>query len=181
MSFWNDGSLYSNSKSSVETSLLFMSWLSAPTTMRGVMLSGMTAADLGITRRVNVEIPEGFSGRDEGVRFVSATFAQPLDAAKPRAAPNAGKNCLAKEIRLGSISALLMRGAATEEQAKADGAEPLGLYIHVPFCASSCDFCAFYQVHPTAELVEGFMKCLAAEARLVEWRQPLETVFPLAG
>jgi oxygen-independent coproporphyrinogen-3 oxidase len=70
-----------------------------------------------------------------------------------------------------------MRGVATEEQAKADGAEPLGLYVHVPFCASSCDFCAFYQVRPTAELIEGFMKSLAAEARLVDWRRPLETVF----
>ena len=70
-----------------------------------------------------------------------------------------------------------MTRVATEEQAKADGAGPLGLYIHVPFCASTCDFCAFYQVHPTAELVGSFMKCLAAEAGLVEWRRSLTTVF----
>jgi oxygen-independent coproporphyrinogen-3 oxidase len=70
-----------------------------------------------------------------------------------------------------------MRGVATEEQAKADGAGPLGLYIHVPFCASTCDFCAFYQVHPTAELVKGFMQSLTAEAGLVNWHRPLETVF----
>jgi len=70
-----------------------------------------------------------------------------------------------------------MTGVATEEQAKADGAEPLGLYVHVPFCASTCDFCAFYQIHPTAELVEGFMKSLAAEAALVDWHRPLATVF----
>ena len=36
------------------------------------------------------------------------------------------------------------------EQAKADTAGPLGLYVHVPFCASTCDFCAFYQTEPTA-------------------------------
>ena len=70
-----------------------------------------------------------------------------------------------------------MRGVATEEQAKADGAGPLGLYIHVPFCASACDFCAFYQVSPTAELVKVFMKSLAVEAGLVEWSRPLATVF----
>ena len=72
---------------------------------------------------------------------------------------------------------LVMRGVAIEEQAKADGAGPLGLYIHVPFCAKTCDFCAFYQVHPTAELVKGFMQNLAAEAGLVKWHRPLTTVF----
>ncbi|HXQ80669.1 MAG TPA: radical SAM family heme chaperone HemW [Opitutaceae bacterium] len=70
-----------------------------------------------------------------------------------------------------------MRGVATEEQAKAEGAEPLGLYIHVPFCATTCDFCAFYQVRPTADLVRSFMKSLEAEAGLVKWRRPLATVF----
>ena len=38
-----------------------------------------------------------------------------------------------------------MSGLATE-QAKAEPASaPLGIYVHVPFCASTCDFCAFYQ------------------------------------
>jgi oxygen-independent coproporphyrinogen-3 oxidase len=70
-----------------------------------------------------------------------------------------------------------MRGVATKEQAKADGAGALGLYVHVPFCASTCDFCAFYQVHPTADSVAGFMKSLAAEAALVDWRGSVSTVF----
>jgi oxygen-independent coproporphyrinogen-3 oxidase len=70
-----------------------------------------------------------------------------------------------------------MRAVATEEQAKADGAKPLGLYLHVPFCASTCDFCAFYQVDPTSERVGGFMKSLSAEAGLVEWGGPVDTVF----
>jgi oxygen-independent coproporphyrinogen-3 oxidase len=72
---------------------------------------------------------------------------------------------------------ILMRGVATGEQAKAEEVGPLGLYVHVPFCASTCDFCAFYQVHPTAELVEGFIKSLEAEAMLVDWNRPLSTVF----
>jgi oxygen-independent coproporphyrinogen-3 oxidase len=70
-----------------------------------------------------------------------------------------------------------MRGVAIGEQAKAEEVGPLGLYVHVPFCASTCDFCAFYQVHPTAELVEGFIKSLGAEAGLVDWNRPLSTVF----
>jgi oxygen-independent coproporphyrinogen-3 oxidase len=70
-----------------------------------------------------------------------------------------------------------MRGVATVEQAKGEDVRPLGLYVHVPFCASTCDFCAFYQVHPTAESVEGFINCLTAEAALVGWDRPLSTVF----
>jgi oxygen-independent coproporphyrinogen-3 oxidase len=72
---------------------------------------------------------------------------------------------------------ILMRGVATEEQAKGEDVRPLGLYVHVPFCASTCDFCAFYQVPPTAESIAGFIKTLAAEARLVSWNRPLSTVF----
>jgi oxygen-independent coproporphyrinogen-3 oxidase len=72
---------------------------------------------------------------------------------------------------------LLMRAVATEEQAKAEEAGPLGLYVHVPFCATTCDFCAFYQVHPTAESIEGFIKSLSVEAALVDWNRPLSTVF----
>jgi oxygen-independent coproporphyrinogen-3 oxidase len=72
---------------------------------------------------------------------------------------------------------LLMRAVATEEQAKGEGAKPLGLYVHVPFCATTCDFCAFYQIRPTAESVEGFINSMTAESRLVDWSRPLSTVF----
>src|SRR5580693_9266367 len=122
-------------------------------------------------------MPDGFSGSDEGVRFVRPIVAQPPRRSAPRAAPQAGRNCLAKEIRLRSISMLLMRAVATEEQAKAEEARPLGLYVHVPFCATICDFCAFYQVRPTAESVAGFIKTLSGEAALVDWSRPLSTVF----
>jgi oxygen-independent coproporphyrinogen-3 oxidase len=72
---------------------------------------------------------------------------------------------------------ILMRAVAAEEQAKAERHEPLGLYVHVPFCASTCDFCAFYQVRPTAESVRGFIRGLSAEAGLVGWDRPPSTVF----
>jgi oxygen-independent coproporphyrinogen-3 oxidase len=64
------------------------------------------------------------------------------------------------------------------EQAKAAGAEPLGLYVHVPFCASTCDFCAFYQKQPTAGEIEDYLRGIRREADLVGWRgRPVETVF----
>ncbi len=69
-----------------------------------------------------------------------------------------------------------MSGGAPE-QAKAATAEPLGLYVHVPFCAKTCDFCAFYQETPTAKSVHGFLEGIAREAELVEWPRPVSTVF----
>lgn len=63
------------------------------------------------------------------------------------------------------------------EQDKAAPARPLGLYVHVPFCASTCDFCAFYQTKPTAELVERFLQGVVDEAALVDWDQPVTTIF----
>ena len=63
------------------------------------------------------------------------------------------------------------------EQDKAATAAPLGLYVHVPFCASTCDFCAFYQTKPTAAGVKGFLDGVAREAELVGWTRPVTTVF----
>lgn len=63
------------------------------------------------------------------------------------------------------------------EQAKAEPAGPLGLYVHVPFCASTCDFCAFYQTTPTANAVERFLDGIKREASLVAWPRPVTTVF----
>ncbi len=38
-----------------------------------------------------------------------------------------------------------------------------GLYVHVPFCASRCDFCAFYEEQPSREQVKTYLATLAAE------------------
>jgi oxygen-independent coproporphyrinogen III oxidase len=55
---------------------------------------------------------------------------------------------------------------------------PLGIYVHVPFCASTCDFCAFYQTTPTAVGIDQYMKSIADEAALVAWEgRKVETVF----
>ena len=65
----------------------------------------------------------------------------------------------------------------TPAQAKAQFTPPLGLYVHVPFCAATCDYCAFYQIQPTAETVRGFLAGAGREAGLVSWGRPVDTVF----
>jgi oxygen-independent coproporphyrinogen-3 oxidase len=62
-------------------------------------------------------------------------------------------------------------------QAKAVTAGQPGLYVHVPFCASTCDFCAFYQTKPTAAGVRGFLDGVRCEAGLVSWPRRIATVF----
>lgn len=70
-----------------------------------------------------------------------------------------------------------MSGFVTEQAKAAPADRPLGLYAHVPFCASTCDFCAFYQTTPTADAVHGFLAGIEREAGLVEWTRPVTTVF----
>ena len=54
---------------------------------------------------------------------------------------------------------------------------PLGMYVHVPFCTSTCDFCAFYQTAPTAAGLRRYLGGVADEAALVGWGRPVDTVF----
>lgn len=46
---------------------------------------------------------------------------------------------------------------------------PLGVYVHVPFCATTCDFCAFYQTVPKGDAVRRYVDAVEAEAALVSW------------
>ena len=62
-------------------------------------------------------------------------------------------------------------------QAKARRTPALGLYVHVPFCASTCDYCAFYQTKPTAEGVRRFLAGVEREGELAAWNRPVDTVF----
>lgn len=55
--------------------------------------------------------------------------------------------------------------------------DPLGLYVHVPFCASTCDFCAFYQVRPDAEKIARYLDGIEREFTLVGPLGPVQTVF----
>ena len=47
---------------------------------------------------------------------------------------------------------------------------PLGVYIHVPFCATTCDFCAFYQTVPKGDAVRRYLDGVEMEAGLVAWQ-----------
>jgi oxygen-independent coproporphyrinogen III oxidase len=66
-------------------------------------------------------------------------------------------------------------------QEKAQAASPvpaLGVYVHVPFCASTCDFCAFYQTVPKGDAVRQYLDGVESEAGLVEWGgRPVSTAF----
>ncbi|MBK9989961.1 MAG: radical SAM family heme chaperone HemW [Verrucomicrobia bacterium] len=53
----------------------------------------------------------------------------------------------------------------------------LGVYVHVPFCAKTCDYCAFYQVSPTVPMLRQYLDGVSAEAGMVEWIRPVDTVF----
>src|SRR5436190_14261557 len=53
------------------------------------------------------------------------------------------------------------------------------LYVHFPFCARICPYCAFYKTRGNAAEVARFCEALAAEARRVAKKLPLtlETIF----
>ena len=65
----------------------------------------------------------------------------------------------------------------SDTQTGAGGSQALGLYMHVPFCASTCDFCAFYQTAPSAEGIRGYLEAMRREAALVNWERAPDTVF----
>ncbi len=56
--------------------------------------------------------------------------------------------------------------------------EPVrSLYIHVPFCARKCDYCAFFSEATTGPLMEEFTHALVRELELVAPELAPETVF----
>lgn len=57
-----------------------------------------------------------------------------------------------------------------QEKAQPPEHPPLGVYVHVPFCATTCDFCAFYQTVPKGDAVPRYLAAVADEARLVSWQ-----------
>ena len=53
----------------------------------------------------------------------------------------------------------------------------IGLYIHVPFCQSTCDFCAFYQKVPESGEISAYLSLLEKEWDLRKIEEPVETIF----
>ncbi len=62
-------------------------------------------------------------------------------------------------------------------QAKPTGRLALGLYVHVPFCARACDFCAFYQEAPRRGDIDRYLDGIDREAGAVLTGQPVDTIF----
>jgi oxygen-independent coproporphyrinogen-3 oxidase len=54
---------------------------------------------------------------------------------------------------------------------------PLGVYVHVPFCATTCDFCAFYQTVPKGDAVRRYLDGVETEAGLAQWGRRATTAF----
>lgn len=53
----------------------------------------------------------------------------------------------------------------------------MGLYVHVPFCGTTCDFCAFHQQTPQKGEVRQYLDLLARETLLAPLERPLDTIF----
>jgi len=63
------------------------------------------------------------------------------------------------------------------KQAKGASSPDLGVYVHVPFCASTCDFCAFYQEKPRRGDLDRYLAAMDAEFALLPKDRVVDTVF----
>lgn len=61
-------------------------------------------------------------------------------------------------------------------QEKAEIAD-LGIYLHIPFCARSCDFCHFYQEVPQRSEIERFLSGMERQLRQLNGDRYAKTVF----
>ncbi len=55
--------------------------------------------------------------------------------------------------------------------------ETLGLYVHVPFCATACDFCAFYQVQSDRDGIRSYLDGIGREMSFLGVNQPIDTCY----
>ncbi len=55
---------------------------------------------------------------------------------------------------------------------------PLGLYLHVPFCSTACDFCAFYQIQSDRKGILSYIDGVKRELALLPFgNRKLDTQF----
>ena len=55
--------------------------------------------------------------------------------------------------------------------------QPLGVYCHVPFCASTCDFCAFYQDKPRRGDLNRYLDAMDLEFSRLPMGREVSTIF----
>ena len=51
------------------------------------------------------------------------------------------------------------------------------LYIHVPFCAQKCEYCAFYSEASSGELINRYVAALVRELEIVAEDLKPKTIF----
>ncbi len=65
-----------------------------------------------------------------------------------------------------------------KELAPVHSSQPaIGLYCHVPFCASTCDFCAFYQEKPHRSDLNRYLEAMEFEFEKLPQDRVVDTVF----
>ncbi|TVP80413.1 MAG: radical SAM family heme chaperone HemW [Puniceicoccaceae bacterium] len=60
---------------------------------------------------------------------------------------------------------------------KTSSNQPIGIYCHVPFCASTCDFCAFYQEKPRRGDLDRYLDAMDLEFAQLPRDREVDTVF----
>jgi oxygen-independent coproporphyrinogen-3 oxidase len=66
----------------------------------------------------------------------------------------------------------------TTAPASPAGAAPVrSLYVHVPFCAHKCEYCAFYSAPPSGDVVNRYVAALVRELELIAPDCRPDTVF----
>ena len=57
--------------------------------------------------------------------------------------------------------------------------KPLGLYIHIPFCAKKCAYCDFYSAFPEGTVTARYLSALKEE--IIKWGgladRPIDTIY----
>jgi putative oxygen-independent coproporphyrinogen III oxidase len=85
--------------------------------------------------------------------------------------------------RPGDVGAVACR-TGEPPTARASGPAPFGVYVHVPFCASRCDYCAFATYTDRDHLMAAYAEACATEARRAAVREglpPATSVFVGGG
>jgi oxygen-independent coproporphyrinogen III oxidase len=77
-----------------------------------------------------------------------------------------------------TAAALIMAGADSRQPAPAVETPPVSsLYVHVPFCARKCDYCAFYSERANAKTIERYLDALGRELEMFAPRLKPQTIF----
>jgi len=54
---------------------------------------------------------------------------------------------------------------------------PFGVYVHVPFCVSNCDYCTFFREAPRKESLDAWIDGIERELKLVPFPRHADTFF----